>query len=68
MKVKTTIVRTSPFSGKVNRMEMTVDPGDIAKWKQGELLQVALPYLTADEREFLKTGITPQEWEDTFGA
>ena len=62
-----TIVRTSPFTGKRNEMQIRVDLDDIAKWKAGELIQVALPYLTADEREFIKTGITPEEWESTFG-
>ena len=30
------------------------------------LIQQAMPNLTADEREFIKTGITPQEWDDMF--
>jgi len=31
-------------------------------WKGGELIQNAMPNLSADEREFLMTGITPEEW------
>ena len=26
-----------------------------------------MPHLSADEREFIMTGITPNEWEDAFG-
>ena len=40
---------------------------DLKKWREGEFIQVAMPYLTADEREFIMTGITPEEWDATFG-
>lgn len=60
-------IRKSPFSGKINEMKMRVKWEDHEAWKNGELIQNAMPYLTADEREFLMTGIMPEEWEDTFG-
>lgn len=31
------------------------------------LIQEALPFLNADDREFLLTGITPEKWKETFG-
>jgi hypothetical protein len=34
----------------------------------GELLQNAFPHLNADQREFIKTGITGEEWEAAFGS
>ena len=61
------IEKTSPFSGNVNRMSIQVTPEQIAAWQGGELIQRAMPQLSADEREFIKTGITPEEWEETFG-
>lgn len=36
------------------------------KWRQGELIQNALPSLSADDREFLISGISPKGWEITF--
>jgi hypothetical protein len=36
-------------------------------WQSGMLIQDAFPMLSADEREFIKTGITPEEWEQMFG-
>lgn len=36
-------------------------------WQNGALIQNAMPELTADEREFLLTGMTPEEWDATFG-
>lgn len=61
------IRRRSPLTGQVNTMVMNVDLEDIAKWQRGELIQKALPYLTADEREFLMTGYTPEDWQTLFG-
>ena len=36
-------------------------------WNAGLLIQDAFPWLTADEREFIKTGITDAEWKEAFG-
>ena len=57
-----TIERTSPFTGRVNEMEINLDPKDYLAWKNGADIQNVLPYLTADEREFIKTGITRADW------
>jgi hypothetical protein len=34
----------------------------------GKLIQDAMPELSADEREFVKTGITGEEWDQLFGG
>ena len=36
--------------------EIAVNPDDVRKWQGGELIQRAMPYLTADERELLISG------------
>ena len=56
------ITRVSPFSGKENTMELDVKVHQFVAWERGELIQDAFPNLTPDEREFIKTGITPDEW------
>ena len=62
------IERTSPVTGRVHTMEIDVTQAQIDRWRvDGELIQDAMPHLTADEREFIKTGITPQEWEQHLG-
>jgi hypothetical protein len=61
------ITKTSPFSGKEHTMEIDYEQKDYDSWQQGTLIQNAMPYLTADERKFLITGITPTEWDETFG-
>ena len=62
------IKRKSPFSGEINEMEINVTEEQLSDWKVGTLIQNAMPNLTADEREFLMTGITAKEWAATFGA
>ena len=61
------IERESPLSGNKNRMDIPVTLTQIDAWKGGELIQRAMPNLTPDEREFLMTGITADEWENHFG-
>jgi hypothetical protein len=56
------ITRTSPFSGATNSLEINVTQEQLDIWKAGTLIQNAMPNLTADEREFIKTGITAAEW------
>lgn len=34
----------------------------------GNYVQDAFPTLNADQREFIMTGITPEEWEAMFGS
>ena len=41
---------------------------DVNRWVNGELIQIAFPYLNADQREILKTGIDAQEWETMFAG
>ena len=60
------ITKTSPFSGNTNVMEIDVTQEQIALWESGTLIQNAMPHLTPDEREFIKTGITSEEWDSAF--
>ena len=46
---------------------LQVDAKEYARWQAGELIQVAMPDLDADEREMLISGICPTCWEDMFG-
>lgn len=66
----TQIIRTSPLSGKANVMVLPISPDTydacVAEWEGGKMIQDAFPMLTAGEREFIKTGITPAEWDNLF--
>jgi hypothetical protein len=41
---------------------------DAQRWVNGELLQIAFPYLNADQREILKTGIDSESWDAMFAG
>jgi len=47
-------------------MEIAVTQAQLDAWQAGTLIQDAMPNLSADEREFIKTGITAEEWDDMF--
>ena len=47
-------------------MDLDITEEQIQKWQQGELIQNAFPNLSASEREFIKTGITDEEWDLAF--
>ena len=60
------ITRTSPFSGKTISLEIPVTQAQLDAWQSGVFIQDAMPNISADDREFIKTGITPEEWDDLF--
>lgn len=59
------------YTNYKRELTATTMPGlthaDIQKWIDGELIQVAMPYLTADQREILLTGLDQTAWDDMFG-
>ena len=61
------ITKTSIFSGNTNTMELNVTQEQLTAWESGVNIQVAMPQLNAEEREFVKTGMTPTEWNELFG-
>jgi hypothetical protein len=62
------ITRTSSLTGITRTKEINVTEEQILAWQQGELIQNAMPQLSADDREFVKTGITGEEWDQLFGG
>lgn len=62
------ITRKSPFSGITHSLEVDVSAEEIRVWESGVNIQTAMPYVPAALREFIMTGITPEEWNKTFGT
>lgn len=62
------IKKKSSISGKENTMNLDITQEQIAAYAGGAYIQDAFPNLSADEREFIKTGITPTEWDEIFGG
>ena len=62
------ITKKSIFSGEWNTMDIPVTQSQIDDWANGALIQDAMPNVSVDDREFLMTGVSPEEWTDTFGS
>lgn len=64
------ITKISQLSGKEHTMEIDVDQYQMIRienrYHSKELIQNIVPHLSMDEREFLMTGITKEEWNNTF--
>jgi hypothetical protein len=60
------IERKSLWSGKVRVMDIPVTEAQLAAWESGQYIQDAMPNISAGEREFIMTGVTPEEWESMF--
>ena len=61
------ITRTSPVTGVTHTLEVDCTPEQLEAWEAGTLIQDAMPDVEAPLREYIKSGITPQEWVETFG-
>lgn len=61
------ITRQSIISGIERTLEIPVDPEDFIIWQSGQCnIQEIMPYLSDDHREFILSGITPEEWNTAF--
>lgn len=61
------IKRTSSISGKQREMDLPVTQEQLNKYASGMYkIQDVFPNLTPDQREFIKTGITAEEWDNMF--
>jgi hypothetical protein len=60
------ITRRSILSGIERTRDLNVTHEAMDRWRSGTLIQDAFPDLSADDREFLMSGITPTEWEKEY--
>ncbi len=60
------IQRRSLISGLIRTLDLPVTEEQIEAWENGALIEDAMPNLNTAQREFLLTGITDDEWKETF--
>ena len=61
------IKRKSVISGIERARNIPANPDDMLAWQAGHgSVQDLMPYLNDDDREFLLSGITPEEWDGAF--
>lgn len=61
------ITRRSMFAGIERSIDLPITQKQVDAYNKGELLQNAFPNLTPGQREFFKTGVTDEEWQEMFG-
>ena len=61
------ITKKSILTGDFTTMNIDVTPQQLATYLGGTvLIQDVMPDVSAEEREFLISGITPDEWNKAF--
>lgn len=65
------ITRTSIISKETRTRELDVTQEQLSRIENSyitkELIQNIVPHLSIHDREFIMTGITEEEWKETFG-
>lgn len=61
------ITRRSPITGILHAREIDITGHHLWLWENGKCIQDAMPHISADDREFILTGITPEEWTKYIG-
>lgn len=62
-----TLTKISPLTKKPNKMELPITIEELDAFNSGsEHIQNVFPDLSADEREFIMTGYTPEDWAVIF--
>ena len=63
------VTRVSPFSHTKNTIDLDITAEQLARYENGEeLIQNVFPNLSPEHREFIMTGITPEEWDTIFNG
>lgn len=59
--------RVSMLTQRVSSRDIGIEKlSDLERYKGGEAVQKCFPYLSDDDREFIRSGITPEEWEENL--
>ena len=62
MKIK----RTSQVTGITRTRDIDVTKEQLVRWEAGALIQDVMGHLSVQDREYLITGITDDEWQRAF--
>lgn len=62
------IIRTSPLTGQVNVRNIDITLIQYREWLRGAFIQDIMPDISVDDREFIMTGMTPEDWATLFGG
>ena len=60
------ITKKNLLTGKEHTLDLPVTQEQYDAWKSGTLIQIAMPNLSPEEREFLISGMLPGEFDKVF--
>jgi|TARA_R110000782_G_scaffold6600_3_gene22679 hypothetical protein len=60
------ITKKSLVTGNITTKDIDVSVQQLDAWQNGLLIQDAMPQVSAPDREFIKSGITNEEWNNLF--
>lgn len=61
-----TFTKRSPITGNINSRDIDITEDQFQAWQDGEMIQVAMSNVSADDREFIISGMTPEDWATMF--
>lgn len=66
------ITRVSQLDQSVNTLDLNVTQEQLDRFdvrrETGEYVQTIFPHLSAEDREFILSGITGEQWKKEFGT
>lgn len=64
------ITKRDPLTGALNSLELNINQAQLDEFNShnGRMIQVIMPDISANEREFLMTGLTQDSWDEIFPA
>jgi hypothetical protein len=60
------VTKQSVITKNVSTREMDVTEEQLARHRNGANVQDVFPHLSVDDREFIVSGVTPEEWAAAF--
>ena len=60
------VTKKSILTGKVRQREIDISSAQLKEWEEGALIQNVMPDISVNDREFLISGITQQEWNEIY--
>ncbi len=61
------VTKRSALTGKTHTLDIDITEAQWNRWKAGEMIQDVCPHLSKDDREYLISGSTKEEWDHYFG-
>lgn len=59
--------KISILTGKKHSIDLPITEDQLQRWRLGfDLIRNIFPNLTPSQREYIKTGITEEEWKELF--